>query len=175
MSKKHLYVLLLTALVLALFVPAAFAQMNTPAVEVNDQPIKDGTVTVARVVATEPGWIVIHADKDGNPGPILGKTQVQAGENLNVVVAIDTANATPRLHAMLHVDHGTAGTFEFPGGPDVPVKVEGKVVNVPFSVISVVPTTGGVSFPLALSLLLLGGIALIVGLGVRRFSTQDVA
>ncbi len=141
---------------------------DAPTVEVSDQAIKDGTVTIARVVAFEPGWLVIHADKDGKPGPILGKTQVQSGENLNVVVSVDTANATPRLHAMLHVDRGAMGTFEFPGGADVPVKVGGKVVNVPFNVATVTPTTGGMVFPTAYAALLLGGIALALGVVLRR-------
>lgn len=175
MSKRFLSILVLTVLIMVLAVPAAFAQMTTPTVEVNDQPIKNGTVTIARVVATEPGWIVIHADKDGKPGPILGKTQVQAGENLNVVVTIDEAKATPRLHAMLHVDRGVAGTFEFPGGADVPVKVGDKIVNVPFNVVSIVPTTGGVSYPLIPVLLAIGGAILALGLGMRRFARQHVA
>ncbi len=144
---------------------------DAPKVEVSDQAVKNGTVTVARVVAFEPGWIVIHADKDGKPGPILGMTQVQPGENLNVVVSIDTAKATPRLHAMLHVDRGAMGTFEFPGGADVPVKVGGKVVNVPFNTAAVLPTTGG-AFPVTYVLILLGGLALALGVGLRRLSVQ---
>ncbi len=172
MFKKHtwMYVGLLMALMLVFAVPV-LAQMDGPTVEVSDQPIKNGTVTIARVVAPELGWIVIHADKDGKPGPILGKTQVQAGENLNVVVAIDTANATPRLHAMLHVDRGTAGTFEFPNGPDVPVKVGDKVVNVPFNTVTVLPTTGGEGFPLGYLILIAGGAAVLLGFGLRRYSS----
>ena len=42
--------------------------------------------------------------------------------NSNVVVEIDAEAATPILHAMLHVDEGEVGTYEFPG-PDVPVTV----------------------------------------------------
>ena len=141
---------------------------DAPRVEVQDQAVKNGTVTVARVVAFEPGWIVIHADKGGKPGPILGKTQVKPGENLNVVVSIDAAKATPRLHAMLHVDRGTAGTFEFPGGADVPVKVGGKVVNVPFNVVSALPTTGGTALPWTGLLVAFGALALVLGLGLRR-------
>ena len=155
----------LVALVLAVAVPVLAQGM--PTVEVNDQAVQDGKVVVARVVAPEPGWIVIHAEKDGKPGPILGKTQVQAGENMNVAVAIDVAKATPRLFAMLHVDRGTMGTFEFPGGADVPVKVGDKIVVVPFNLLTL-PTTGGNTFPLLLGTLLLGGMTLLLGLGLRR-------
>lgn len=141
---------------------------DAPSVTVNDQPIKNGTVTVARVVAFVPGWIVIHADADGKPGPILGYTAVKPGENMDVVVNVDEAKATSRLHAMLHVDRGEMGMFEFPGGPDVPVKVGGKVVNVPFNVTAtVLPTTGGSTIPWALWLALIGGLAVLLGLGFR--------
>jgi|AMFO01.1.fsa_nt_gi Uncharacterized protein conserved in bacteria len=139
-----------------------------PSVTVNNQPIKNGTVTVARVVAFEPGWIVIHANANGKPGPILGYTAVKPGENLNVVVKVNQAKATARLHAMLHVDRGTRGTFEFPGGADVPVKVSGKVVNVPFNVTAtVLPTTGATPFPWTLWAAFLGGLALLAGVGLR--------
>lgn len=141
---------------------------DAPSVTVDDQPIKNGTVTVARVVAFEPGWIVIHADANGKPGPILGYTAVKPGENMNVVVNIDEAKATSRLHAMLHVDRGEMGMFEFPGGPDVPVKVGGKVVNVPFNVVAtVLPTTGGNTTPWTLWAALLGGLILLLGTGAR--------
>ena len=39
------------------------------AVSASDQAAADGTVTVDMVSATAPGWIVIHADADGGPGP----------------------------------------------------------------------------------------------------------
>ena len=42
----------------------------TPAVTVADQAIAAGMVTVAEVVSAGPGWLVIHAARDGAPGPI---------------------------------------------------------------------------------------------------------
>ncbi len=103
-----------------------------PAVEVMDQEVKGGKVVVGRVVSEGPGWIVIHAEAEGKPGPILGYAPVAAGESRDVEVAIDASKATERVFAMLHVDAGKAGTFEFPGGPDAPVKVGEKVLVVPF-------------------------------------------
>ena len=107
---------------------------TTPAVTVSDQDIVDGTVTVAEVDSDGPGWIVIHAQANGKPGPILGFAPVADGVNRDVVVKIDAANATETLYAMLHTDAGKAGTFEFPNGPDTPVKVDGKIVTPPFMV-----------------------------------------
>jgi len=79
---------------------------------------------------------VIHAQADGNPGAILGKTTLSDGENSDVLVEIDAANATETLYAMLHTDGGEVGTFEFPDGPDGPVMVAEGMVNPPFKVLA---------------------------------------
>jgi predicted lipoprotein with Yx(FWY)xxD motif len=112
--------------------PAAAEVSN--AVTVEDQALGQGnTVTVASVTADVDGWLVVHAQADGGPGPVLGYSPVSAGENQDVVVEIDEAGATDTLYAMLHVDAGTAGEYEFPG-EDVPaVDAEGNVVTPPFA------------------------------------------
>ncbi|HHB91295.1 MAG TPA: hypothetical protein ENK60_08320, partial [Anaerolineae bacterium] len=76
----------------------------TPSVTVEDQEVQDGKVVVAKVVSPGSGWIVIHAQKDGKPGPILGFAAVKEGENENVAVEIDASKATDILYAMLHTD-----------------------------------------------------------------------
>ncbi len=95
----------------------------------------DGTVTIALVQALDDGWIVIHADDGkGKPGDILGEALVKTGKNENVKVTIDKSKATKSLYAMLHIDAGTQGTFEFPG-PDAPLKDDyGAVIMVMFTV-----------------------------------------
>jgi hypothetical protein len=102
------------------------APSGAVSVEVSDQAIDQGTVTVATVNAVEDGWVVIHTEADGKPGPVIGYTQIPAGESTDVKVAVDTSQATPNLFAMLHVDEGAKGTYEFPGA-DVPVK-EGDMI-----------------------------------------------
>jgi plastocyanin len=124
--------------------PAAPAPTHTamaaamPSVSVADQPIKDDTVTVAKVVSNGPGWIVIHADKNGAPGPVLGYAAVKDGENDDVVVKLAAEGRTETLYAMLHTDAGKVGTYEFPGA-DVPVAMNGMVITPAFKV------TGGAS------------------------------
>ena len=105
----------------------------TPSVEVSDQDASGGMVTVQKVTAADPGWIVIHTESDGAPGPIVGFAQVSAGENNAVAVEIDLEAATEKLFAMLHIDAGTLGTYEFPGD-DAPVKNGDAVVMTPFMV-----------------------------------------
>lgn len=115
----------------------------TPAVTVSDQDASGGTVIIDEVVAAEPGWLVIHIDNEGAPGPVIGYSQVSVGVNTDVEVEIDLAQATPQLFAMLHLDAGVAGQYEFPG-EDGPVSVDGAVVNVPFNV-TLPPLTPSVS------------------------------
>ncbi len=106
-----------------------------PSVLVEDQDAGSGVVTVKQVESAGPGWLVIHATTDdGAPGAILGYSPVAAGGNQNVMVEIDLAGATDQLFAMLHVDAGVVGTFEFPNGEDVPARSGEQIVNVPFQV-----------------------------------------
>lgn len=115
-------------------VEQGLTEETTNAVSVEDQDLGPGnTVTVASVTTDIAGWLVIHAQADSAPGPILGYAPVNAGENSNVVVEIDPAGATENLYAMLHVDAGTVGEYEFPGD-DVPAKdTEDNVVTPLFS------------------------------------------
>lgn len=107
-----------------------------PFVIVNDQDASDGTVVIEDIHATNSGWIVIHINQDGAPGAVIGFAPVEAGENHDVLVEIDHDQAAPELFAMLHLDGGTHGEYEFPGD-DVPVFVGEEIVNVPFSVTGV--------------------------------------
>lgn len=110
----------------------AMPPMASDAVEVKDQEINGDTVVIAMVKAAADGWIVIHIDDNGKPGPVIGNSAVKTGDNKDVKVKIDTAKATPKLHAMLHVDKGVIGTYEFPGA-DVPVKNGDAIVMTPFT------------------------------------------
>ncbi|MGD8805910.1 MAG: hypothetical protein PVH65_08660 [Chloroflexota bacterium] len=123
------------------------APMVGNAVAVADQPLGEGdTVTVASVTSDTAGWLVIHAQADGKPGPILGQSQVVAGENSDVVVEIDPAGATEILYAMLHVDAGVEGEFEFPGGADGPATdADGNVVTPSFALTGGLPVAATVA------------------------------
>lgn len=114
-------------------VSAEAPQPAEPVIVVTDQPIVNDTVTIDEVVSNGPGWIVIHVDEGDAPGPVIGYSPVGDGVNENITVDIETENSTEMLHAMLHIDAGEIGVYEFPG-PDIPADVEGEVVNVPFNV-----------------------------------------
>jgi predicted lipoprotein with Yx(FWY)xxD motif len=105
------------------------------AVDVSDQDITGGRVVIDRVVSDGPGWVVIHITADGSPGPIIGNAMVESGETTDLTVEIDVERATEQLFAILHVDAGQGGVFEFPDGPDVPATQDDILVNTPFSVV----------------------------------------
>jgi heme/copper-type cytochrome/quinol oxidase subunit 2 len=110
---------------------ATAQEAGGPRVRVADQAVLDSQVLIAEVVSAGPGWLVIHLNVDGKPGPVIGYAAVRDGLNRDVAVPVDAKRATGSLFAMLHTDAGTVGTYEFPG-PDTPVVAGGIMVNVPF-------------------------------------------
>jgi len=122
---------------LAIALPAsAQNEMGTPTVEVASQVVLDGTVTIASAYSDGPGWLVIHADGGGSPGPVIGYRALNSGATQNLQVSIDAAQATPTLYAMLHTDTGEVGVYEFGTveGADGPVRVNDAVITPAFNI-----------------------------------------
>jgi hypothetical protein len=115
----------------AMVSPSFMVSDIDPRVMVRDQGIKGSMVLIAEVLSNGPGWLVIHADSRGEPGPVIGYAAVPDGLTRDLTVKINASRATPTLFAMLHTDLGAVGRYEFPG-PDVPVMVDGKMVSPPF-------------------------------------------
>ena len=88
---------------------------------VENQAVKSGSVLVNEVDAVKPGWVAIFTDKNDQPDVLLGYTAVQAGTTNDLKVTIDSTKATDKMIAMVLLDAGKIGTFEYPG-PDTPVK-----------------------------------------------------
>ncbi|MEO0560899.1 MAG: hypothetical protein AAF125_02225 [Chloroflexota bacterium] len=90
----------------------------------SDQPLEDGTVTVASALIDGHGWLVVHADNgEGAPGPVIGVTPLLSGLNENVGVLLNLGDATSTVFPMLHTDTGELGAYEFSevDGVDGPV------------------------------------------------------
>lgn len=105
-----------------------------PHISVNDQVLTDeGQVTIASVLSPQPGWLAIHTLPGDELGDLLGYTAVQPGSNTNLTIRIDPLAATPTLAAVLHVDQGVPGEFEFPDGADVPLMFESGVIAQTFN------------------------------------------
>lgn len=147
--------------------PAA-AGAPSGALTAKDQPLVNGSLSVASITAGQDGWIVIHLDDQGKPGKVLGQTMVKAGTSKDVVVKLSEAvPAGGKVWPMLHIDAGAPGVYEFPGA-DVPVKDGDAIVMQQISITAdapaALPRTGGDDLSPWLALLALlpiaGGIAL---------------
>jgi hypothetical protein len=92
--------------------------------------VMGGDLMIDLVKSPEADWLVIHAANGNEAGDVIGYSAVPAGESKNVVVNISAVPA--KMIAMLNVDKGVAGTFEFPGD-DAPLMIDGKIVTAAFS------------------------------------------
>lgn len=101
----------------------------TGSLDAADQTSDGESVTIAAVEIQSPngGWIALHQDADGKPGPVEHVVAVPAGASTDVVLPTPGGITTGAYWPMLHVDDGAAGTYEFPGA-DVPVTDGGKPV-----------------------------------------------
>lgn len=97
----------------------------TGTISLEDQESDGSTVTVAEVMIDgAPGWIAIHTDQDGAPGPVIGVAEIEEGMSSEVAVELDEPlTETTDVWPMLHVDDGQLGEYEFPAveGADLPV------------------------------------------------------
>lgn len=114
-------------------------QQTDPMVTVENQTLNNNDVVIKQVNAAEDGWIVIHASNTGGTfAQVIGKTHVNAGMNMNVIVSLDmmpenVVRSGDVLWAMLHYDRGVEGTYEFPGA-DAPVMMNGEIVMDSFTI-----------------------------------------
>jgi hypothetical protein len=83
------------------------------------------------VVSDRAAWIVIHDDQNGKPGEPIGRARITEGVNQNVSVDLAVRSATLDLHAILHLDEGNEGLFEYPEF-DVPLIIDGEMVSQAF-------------------------------------------
>ena len=118
--------------------PAASSTAATPAAATGtltaaDQSSDGKSVVVASVdlqAGTQGGWIALHMDVGGTPGPVKYEVAIPAGTSTNVVIPTSGGIATGAYWPMLHVDDHTIGTYEFPqvAGADLPAMAGGMVV-----------------------------------------------
>jgi hypothetical protein len=93
-------------------------------------------LTVKWALIDAPGFIAIHTDNNGQPGPVIGTALLHSGVNANVQVTIDPAQAGTKVFPMLHYDTNVAGKYEFGDveGADAPVFVQEQVIFLPQNV-----------------------------------------
>lgn len=87
--------------------PSPTPEPIQPSITLSDQSLDDeGVLTVNQVVSPEQGWLVIQADDEGEPGIVLGFTEVSEGENEDVVITVDPMQVTDNVFALLYLDEG---------------------------------------------------------------------
>ncbi|MGH8915916.1 MAG: DUF7282 domain-containing protein [Acidimicrobiia bacterium] len=104
----------------------------------------DGTtIVIATVTLPSPGFIAIHGDADGSPGPVVGHSDLlPAGDSTDVTVTLDeplTESGT--LWPMVHIDFNDNGEYEF-FPPDETTDVPGVTDSGDVAVIPVEMTVG---------------------------------
>jgi len=109
-------------------VPAATGTLSAA-----DQTSNGKSVMVASVdlqAGGKGGWVALHADLNGKPGPVKYEVAVPAGASTNVTIPTPGGIPTGAYWPMLHVDDHTIGTYEFPqvSGADLPAMANGMVV-----------------------------------------------
>src|SRR3954447_16358940 len=108
-SRKFFVVLAIFTLLTALVFTAQAA--DTPSVAIGDQLVLGGFVTVDSIYSEGPGFVVIHRASDGG---VVGVSQpLNDGWTYDLRINLDTTKAEPKMSAMLHVDDGAVGTYEF--------------------------------------------------------------
>ncbi len=130
-SRKFFVVITIFTLLSALAFTAQAA--DTPQVSVGDQLVLGGFVTIDSIYSAGPGFVVIHRASDGG---VVGVSQpLNDGWTYNLRINLDTTKAEAKMSAMLHVDDGAVGTYEFGtvDGADLPVKNGDQIVNVLFN------------------------------------------
>lgn len=93
---------------------------------------------VSTVALEREGWIVIHEDKEGRPGVVLGATWLPAGSHENVEVnLLRGMEAGRRYYAMLHHEVNGDGSHLFDLDKDLPFEdAQGNIIMTSFQTIS---------------------------------------
>jgi hypothetical protein len=114
-----------------------FTSNAAPALVMADQAAVDGTITIKNALIDAPGWLALHSDNEGAPGPVVATAQLHRGANWNVKLTLPEGTAAgTTFFPMLHYDTGEAGVYEFGTveGADAPVFVGGNVIVAPLVV-----------------------------------------
>jgi predicted lipoprotein with Yx(FWY)xxD motif len=80
-----------------------------------DQESNGAEIVVASVTLPSPGFIAVHGNDGGAPGPVVGHSNLlPAGTSTDVTVTLDTPlESTDLLFPMAHIDVNENGEYEF--------------------------------------------------------------
>jgi len=115
------------------------ADKASASLEASAQPGAAGQIVISRVNAPTDAWLVVHTEKNGVEGQIIGLAPVRSGETSDVIVPLQPFKLTPNLIVVLHADKGDPGVFEYDmndtiNSVDQPFVIGDKEVSVKVSV-----------------------------------------
>lgn len=95
--------------------PAAEVPITPSALTLSDQEGDGSSVTVDAVDLPAAGFIAVHGDGGGSPGPVIGVSDLlPAGTTTDVTVGLDEPlTATGTVYPMVHIDTDSNGIYEF--------------------------------------------------------------
>jgi len=108
--------------------------MVDSSVAVSSQAV-GSSLTIDSAVFVKPGYIVIHEQVDGAPGPVIGNSVLYTAdtyENVSVDLGRESVSGET-LYAMLHDDDGDS-EYVFPGADEPTVDSAGDVVLMPVEI-----------------------------------------
>jgi len=117
---------------------AATPATSPASVTVEDQ-MSDGTaIVIASVDLPSAGFVAVHADNGGSPGPVIGRSDLlPAGTSDDVTVTLDEGLAESGVvWPMVHIDMDGDGEYTFQP-PDNAVDVPGMTGDGTVAVVSV--------------------------------------
>lgn len=89
--------------------------MQPASITFEAQSTDGASVTIASVDLPAAGFIAVHDDGGGSPGPVIGNSNLlQAGTSSDVVVTLDAVpDDGSTLYPMVHIDTDGNGVYEF--------------------------------------------------------------
>jgi hypothetical protein len=117
----------------------------SPAEVVFDAQTSDGTsIVVASVTLPSPGFIAVHGNADGGPGPVIGHSELlPAGTSTKVVVTLDEPlTATDLVFPMAHIDVDGNGEYGFIP-PDITIDLPATTADGAVAVVGAEVTVEG--------------------------------
>jgi hypothetical protein len=109
-----------------------------------DQTSDGTTIVVASVTLPSPGFIAVHGNADGGPGPVIGHSELlSSGTSTDVMVTLDEPlTETDLAFPMVHIDFDEDGEYDF-FPPDVTDDVPGMTEGGDVAVVGAEVTVEG--------------------------------
>ncbi len=113
-------------------------QRTPSALQANDQDSDGASIVIASVTLPAAGFVAIHSDVDGAPGPVIGVSDLlPAGESADVIVTLmDALSGSVTVWPMVHIDLDDDGVYTFQP-PDNAIDLPGLTADGSVAVTSI--------------------------------------